>query len=62
MKDKDGKEIASFFFNMKGFVPNFELANQRGVLYSFFERAQKTQIKEFKNAINSGYTRIKLYG
>jgi hypothetical protein len=61
VKDEKGKEIASFFYNMRGYVPNFELSNSRKVLYHFPERAESTMIRDFKKAIKNGFVNLKTY-
>ena len=61
VKGEDGKEVVSFYYNMRGYVPNFELSNNRNVLYHFPERAKTTIIKLFKNAIKTGFVNLKIY-
>lgn len=59
IKDEKRAVIASFQFNMIGFIPNFQLSNDSKVKYNFPERGEKAQIKEFKKAIMTGFVNLK---
>ena len=61
VNDEKGQKIVSFFYNMKGYIPEFELSNNRNVIYNFQERGKTIQIKEFKKAIKTGFVNLKKY-
>lgn len=61
VKDESGNKIASFYYNMTGFVADFDLSDKEGVIYTFYERAASTQIREFKKALKQGFVNIKNY-
>ena len=50
----EGKLIASFYYNMKGYNQNFSLKNNDGIGYSFGgDKPESKQISEFKKAVKS---------
>jgi hypothetical protein len=58
----DGKKIAEFYYNIKGYNRDFVLKNNEGGSYIFGQEKPKTsQINEFKRALKAGYTNLKYY-
>jgi hypothetical protein len=56
----DGKKIASFYYNMKGYNQDFYLFNEAGTQYGFGgDRSKSHQVKDFKTAIKAGFVHIK---
>ena len=58
----DGKKIAEFYFNMRGYNAGFGLKNSEGVHYGFGgDKSKSRQISDFKKAIKDGFTFVKKY-
>jgi hypothetical protein len=56
----DGKKIASFYYNMKGYNQDFYLFNDAGTQYGFGgDRSKSHQVADFKAAIKAGFVHIK---
>ena len=58
----NGKKIAQFYFNMRGYNSDFSLKNSEGVHYGFGGDKSKTrQIADFKKALKDGFVFVKNY-
>lgn len=58
----NGKKIAQFYYNMRGYNSDFSLKNSDGVHYGFGGDKSKTrQISDFKKALKEGFVFIKNY-
>lgn len=56
----NGKVIAKFWFNMRGYNPDFSMKNKDGVYYELgSDKPKATQFSNFKKALREGYTLIK---
>lgn len=58
----NGKKIAQFYYNMRGYNQDFWLYNKEKEQYGFGkDRPQSRQISDFKKALKEGYIYIKHY-
>lgn len=57
----EGKRIADFYFNMRGYNANFTLTNNEGVQWGFSEKPKSTQVSEFKKALKDGFVYYKSF-
>jgi hypothetical protein len=56
----DGKQIAKFYYNMRGYNSDFSLKNSEGLYYGFGgDKPKSKQVSEFKKALKEGFTFIK---
>lgn len=56
----NGKRIARFYYNMKGYNQDFSLKNKEGVHYGFGgDKSESRQFSDFKSALREGFTLIK---
>jgi len=55
---KDGKKLTEFYYNMRGFIPNFTLTNGNGVQASFGELSKSKSLRLFKNNIKQGFVNL----
>lgn len=59
---ENGKKVAQFYFNMRGYNKDFVLKNKEGVAYHFGgDKSKSMQISTFKKALKEGFTYIKFY-
>ena len=58
----NGKKIAQFYFNMRGYNSDFALKNSNGVHYGFGgDKSKSKQVSDFKKALKDGFIFIKKY-
>ncbi len=56
----NGKRIARFYYNMKGYNQDFSLKNKEGVHFGFGgDKSESRQFSDFKSALREGFTLIK---
>lgn len=56
----NGKQIAKFYYNMRGYNSDFSLKNSEGLYYGFGgDKPKSKQVSEFKKALKEGFTFIK---
>lgn len=53
-----GQYVARFYFNMRGYVQDFQLRNAEGTGFDLGERGKSTQIRELKRAIRDGFSKL----
>lgn len=57
-----GKPIAKFYYNMRGYNQDFSLTNSEGTHFGFGgDRSKSEQVRMFKLALKEGFTNIKHY-
>lgn len=57
----NGKKIGKFYYNMRGYVPDFVLSNEAGVQQHFGEKNKLTQSIAFKKAVKQGFVSFKVF-
>lgn len=56
----NGKTIAKFWYNIKGYNPDFSMKNKDGVYYELgSDRPKATMFSNFKKGLREGYTLVK---
>lgn len=58
----DGKKIAQFYYNTRGFNQDFVLKNAEGKGFQFGgDKPKSIQVSNFKKALKEGFTHVKFY-